>query len=85
MNNGGCDQLCHNRPGTFMCEVINDPFLYIQQIKKIFLSNFLHSVPQASVVQSHVLTSMSACSTMVMVHVKILAPTLMEDTRYALT
>ena len=20
-NNGGCDQLCHNRPGTFMCEV----------------------------------------------------------------
>ena len=20
-NNGGCDQICHNRPGTFMCEV----------------------------------------------------------------
>ena len=20
LNNGGCDQLCHNRPGTFMCE-----------------------------------------------------------------
>ena len=25
VNNGGCDQVCNNRPGTFMCEVRTHP------------------------------------------------------------
>ena len=34
VNNGGCDQLCHNRPGTFMCEVSGSDAVLAVELEK---------------------------------------------------